>query len=73
MRLLEGFPEIEPIPRQLLFAASLQLGEFDRDRIQVQLVALPKDGARVRSEPANSAPLVEEPEVKSWLRRMRSW
>jgi hypothetical protein len=73
MRLLEGFPEIEPIPRQLLFAASLQLGEFDRDRIQVQIVALPDGGVRVRSEPVNVAPLVEQPEVKSWLRRMRSW
>ncbi len=73
MRLLEGFPEIEPIPRQLPFAASLQLGEFDRDRIQVQLVALPDGGVRVRSKPANVAPLVEQPEGKSWLRRMRSW
>ena len=73
MRLLEGFPEIEPIPRQLPFAASLQLGEFDRDRIQVQLVALPDGGVRVRSKPANVAPLVEQPEVKSWLRRMRFW
>jgi len=73
MRLLEGFPEIEPIPRQLPFAASLQLGEFDRDRIQVQVVALPVGGVRVRSKPANVAPLVEQPEGKSWLRRMRSW
>lgn len=73
MRLLEGFPEIEPIPRQLPFAASLQLGEFDRDRIQVQVVALPDGGVRVRSEPVNVAPLVEQPEGKSWLRRMRSW
>jgi hypothetical protein len=73
IRLLEGFPEIEPIPRQLPFAASLQLGEFDRDRIQVQLVALPDGGVRVRSKSANDAPLVEEPEGKSWLRRMRSW
>ena len=73
MRLLEGFPEIEPIPRQLPFAASLQLGEFDRDRIQVQLVALPDGGVRVRSKPANVAPSVEQSEGKSWLRRMRSW
>ena len=73
MRLLEGFPEIEPIPRQLPFAASLQLGEFDRDRIQVQVVALPDSGVRVRSKPVNGAPLVEQPEGESWLRRMRSW
>ena len=73
MRLLEGFPEIEPIPRQLPFAASLQLGEFDRDRIQIQVVALPDDGVRVRSKPVNVAPIVEQPEGKSWLRRMRSW
>ena len=73
MRLLEGFPEIEPIPRQLPFAASLQLGEFDRDRIQVQEVAVPESGVRVRSEPLDIAPLVEQPEGNSWLRRMRSW
>jgi hypothetical protein len=73
MRLLEGFPEIEPIPRQLPFAASLQLGEFDRDRIQVKVVALPVGGVRVRSKPANVTPLTEQPEGKSWLRRMMSW
>lgn len=36
MRLLEGFPEIEPLPRQLPFAASLGLGVFERSRIHVQ-------------------------------------
>lgn len=74
MRLLEGFPEIEPIPRQLPFAASLQLGEFDRDRIQVQVLALPDSGGvRVRSKSASAVPILEPPKEKSWLRRMRPW
>ena len=60
MRLLEGFPEIEPIPRQLPFAASLKLGEFDRDRIQVQVITLPDSGVRVRSKSVNTPPLVEQ-------------
>lgn len=35
IRLLEGFPEINPVPRQLAFAASLGLGEDALERIQV--------------------------------------
>jgi hypothetical protein len=74
MRLLEGFPEIEPIPRQLPFATSLQLGEFDRDRIQVQVLALPDSGsARVHSKSTSVVPILEPPKEKSWLRRMRPW
>jgi len=37
-RRLNGFPEIGPLPRQLPFAASLNLGVFDRDRIRVESV-----------------------------------
>jgi hypothetical protein len=38
LRLLEGFPEIEPLPRQLPFAASLGLGVFERVRIRIHPV-----------------------------------
>jgi len=74
MRLLEGFPEIEPIPRQLPFAASLGLGEFDRDRIRVQAVALPTSGVRVSPQPELVTPLPAAlPEKKSWLQRITPW
>jgi hypothetical protein len=48
MRLLEGFPEIAPLPRQLPFAASLGLGVFEKSRIRVErlpLVTNAKNGA----------------------------
>lgn len=38
-RLLEGFPEIDPMPNQLLFAASLGLGVFERSKIRIEPVA----------------------------------
>ncbi|MGJ8640919.1 MAG: DUF362 domain-containing protein [Opitutaceae bacterium] len=37
-RLLEGFPEIDPLPRQLPFAASLGLGEYEKSRISIETV-----------------------------------
>lgn len=72
MRVLEGFPEIEPIPRQLPFAASLGLGEFERDRIQIRSIALPDTGVRVRTKASPLAP-AELPEERSWLRRISPW
>jgi hypothetical protein len=39
-RLLDGFPEISPLPRQLPFAASLGLGVFEKSRIRLQRLAL---------------------------------
>ena len=38
MRLLEGFPEIKPVPRQLVFAASLGLGEDKLENIKIRHV-----------------------------------
>ena len=38
-RLLDGFPEITPLPRQFPFAASLGLGLYQRSEIQVQRLA----------------------------------
>lgn len=73
MRVLEGFPEIEPVPRQLAFAASLGLGEFERERIGVRILALPDSGVRVKPPPKVVAPTVEVPESQSWLKRMTPW
>lgn len=38
MRRLEGFPEIDPLPRQLPFASSLGLGVFEQSQIEVEEV-----------------------------------
>ena len=54
MRVLEGFPEIYPLPRQLPFAASLGLGEFETDRIQIQKIPLSESSA-----PGNPMPELE--------------
>ena len=43
VRLLEGFPEIAPLPRQLPFAASLGLGVFEKSRIRIRPVSLVAD------------------------------
>lgn len=39
-RLLDGFPEITPLPRQLPFAASLGLGVYEKSRIRVEHLSL---------------------------------
>jgi hypothetical protein len=41
LRLLEGFPEINPLPRLLPFAASLGLGVFERSAIRIDEVEIP--------------------------------
>jgi hypothetical protein len=41
IRLLEGFPEIEPLPQQLPFAASLGLGVFEPAQIQMRRLPPP--------------------------------
>ncbi len=74
MRLLEGFPEIDPLPRQLPFAASLGLGEFERERIRIERLALPESGIRVKPKPEVVVPVPPEvPESTSWLRRITPW
>lgn len=37
-RRLEGFPEIDPLPRQFVFAASLGLGVYEKSQIRIQVV-----------------------------------
>jgi len=39
MRLLNGFPEVEPLPRQLPFAASLGIGVFALEQIEIKTLA----------------------------------
>jgi hypothetical protein len=45
VRLLEGFSEIAPLPRQFSFAASLGLGVFDKARIRLQPVSVVSDAS----------------------------
>ncbi|WPJ98014.1 hypothetical protein SH580_09890 [Coraliomargarita algicola] len=73
MRVLEGFSEIEPVPRQLPFAASLGLGEFDPDRIHVQKLSLPEEGVRVKPKPVVQPAPEPVVEKQSWLRRVTPW
>ena len=70
MRRLEGFPEIEPLPRQFKFAASLGLGRFERSEIQVETI--PAGGKRERERrERGAAPRFEDP--PDWLRRVVPW
>lgn len=73
MRVLEGFPEIKPVPRQLPFAASLGLGEFEPEHIRVRKVPLPEEGIRVRPKPAQPTPAPDPIPEESWLRRITPW
>ena len=60
VRLLEGFSEIAPLPRQLSFAASLGLGVFEKSRIRIRPVSI-VSGANARVLPFDSALLEEAP------------
>jgi len=55
-RVLEGFPEIQPMPKQLPFAASLGLGYFERSQIRIEPVKIPEE---LRVDP----PEVTEPTI----------
>jgi hypothetical protein len=61
MRLLEGFPEIAPLPRQLPFAASLGLGEFEPERIRIQGVELDPDTVRTAPRTDRAPWLIPDP------------
>lgn len=75
IRVLEGFPEILPVPRQLPFAASLGLGVSDPDLIRIRKVELPEGGAQVRPPPPPKP--VAAPEAssdsKGWIQRVTPW
>ncbi|MFT4901943.1 MAG: hypothetical protein ACI81V_001223 [Lentimonas sp.] len=40
-RRLDGFPEISPLPQQLLFAASLGLGVYEKSQIRIEEIDTP--------------------------------
>jgi len=70
MRRLEGFPEIDSLPKQLPFAASLGLGRHERSRIRIEALTLehPQPGAsKERREP----PKFEQ--TPDWLKRLTPW
>ncbi|WP_158279799.1 DUF362 domain-containing protein [Coraliomargarita sinensis] len=70
MRRLEGFPEIDPLPRQLPFATSLGLGVHERSSIQINKLELThpeKERPRETREP----PKFEQ--APDWLKKITPW
>lgn len=70
MRRLEGFPEIDPLPRQLPFATSLGLGVHQRSRIRVETLEL-KHPAIKEDEAPREPPKFEQ--TPDWLKRITPW
>ena len=70
MRRLEGFSEIEPLPRQFQFAESLGLGEYRRANIEVKPIQLQHNESEKRAE-RREVPRFEEP--PEWLDRIIPW
>jgi hypothetical protein len=73
IRVLEGFPEIQPIPKQLPFAASLGLGEFEPERIRIEKLPIPEGSGQGARQPDPRAALSTEPISESWLQRVTPW
>lgn len=71
MRRLEGFPEIDPLPRQLPFAASLGLGVHERSQIRIEALDLnhPQPDAKA-TEPREPPRFEEKP---NWLKKLTPW
>ena len=70
MRRLEGFPEIDPLPKQLPFAASLGLGLHERSRIRIDALALQHPQPEAPREPREPPRFEEAPD---WLKRITPW
>ncbi|MFU8848121.1 MAG: DUF362 domain-containing protein [Opitutales bacterium] len=70
MRRLEGFPEINPLPQQLPFAASLGLGVHERWRIQIEVLDLAHPET-VRPRENREPPKFEQ--APNWLKRLSPW
>lgn len=70
MRRLEGFPEIDPLPRQLPFATSLGLGVHERSRIQIKPLQLSHPETK-KPEKKRERPKFEQ--APDWLRRITPW
>lgn len=50
-RVLEGFPDISPLPKQLPFAASLGLGHFELSKIRIEKVVSDKTSKPIEETP----------------------
>lgn len=69
-RRLEGFPEIDPLPRILPFAASLGLGVHERSRIRIEKLQLDHPEVKISEEP-REPPKFEQ--VPDWLKKITPW
>lgn len=69
MRRLEGFPEIDPLPRQLPFATSLGLGVHERSRIRIKSLQL--DHPELAPEVPRERPKFEQ--APEWLKKIKPW
>jgi len=54
IRRLQGFPEIQPIPRQLPFAASLGLGVYQQSQIQIDAIVVERTAPQDSPEIINT-------------------
>jgi len=70
MRRLEGFPEIDPLPRQLPFATSLGLGVHERSRIRIESLQLDHPEVK-RPEGQREPPKFEQ--TPDWLKKITPW
>ncbi len=70
MRRLHGFPEIDPLPKQLPFAASLGLGVHERSRIRIEPVELEHPEVERPSLPREPPTFEQTPQ---WLQRVTPW
>lgn len=70
MRRLEGFPEIDPLPKQLPFAASLGLGVHERSRIRIEAIKLSHPEVE-KPDKKRSPPKFEQ--TPDWLKKITPW
>lgn len=70
MRRLEGFPEINPLPKQLPFAASLGLGVHERSRIRIEKLELAHPET---SRPTDNREPPKFEQAPDWLKRLTPW
>lgn len=70
MRRLEGFPEIDPLPQQLTFAASLGLGLHERSRIRIEPVEIKHPEVNMPQQSREPPKFEQAPE---WLKKMTPW
>lgn len=69
-RRYEGFPEIDPLPKQLPFAASLGLGVHERGQIRIESIQI-KHAEVQRPQMPREVPKFEQ--APNWLRKLTPW